>query len=189
MQALVGLRRHGQGVPCRRVRRLRQGDESDGLTRQAPDGSSRESRSAAGDAQALAAEATRSERVNKLGIPFVVLSTVVILALPLFGRQASVSEPAAYRPNEISISLQRTACLGFCPVYVVTIFGDGTVKYFGSQHVGVEGSQQDRVSPDQVERLLNAFLEARIFDTADTYDEKEVVTFQDGQFVRLLIPA
>jgi hypothetical protein len=33
---------------------------------------------------------------------------------------------------------------------------------------------------------LNAFLEARIFDTADTYDEKEVVTFQDGQFVRLI---
>jgi len=29
------------------------------------------------------------------------------------------------------ITLERTPCYGYCPVYKVTILSDGTVRYFG----------------------------------------------------------
>ena len=37
------------------------------------------------------------------------------------------------------ISLERTMCYGSCPVYKVTIFGDGRVKWEGERFVAMEG--------------------------------------------------
>jgi hypothetical protein len=49
------------------------------------------------------------------------------------------------------VSLQRTACLGDCPVYTVTIRSDGTVRYMGIESVGQSG---ERDSPRLVLRAL-----------------------------------
>lgn len=117
------------------------------------------------------------------------LLATLILAVPdshlSVAAQSIPREPEAYRPDEIRIGLQRTVCFGTCPVYTLTILGDGTVNYFGSQFVGVEGSREDKVGPDQVAALVNEFLRCRIFDMADSYDGGEKVEFRDGRYLRL----
>lgn len=93
-------------------------------------------------------------------------------------------EPDAYRPDEIKIGLQRMSCFGSCPVYSLTITGDGAVKYFGSQFVGVEGAREERISPEQVALLVNEFLRTRFFDLPSTYDGGEKVEWRDGKYLR-----
>lgn len=82
------------------------------------------------------------------------------------------------------MSLERTGCFGPCPVYMLTILGDGTVKYIGSLWVGVEGAREDKISPEQVAILVNQFLRHRFFELADTYDGGEKVEFRDGKYQR-----
>jgi len=49
--------------------------------------------------------------------------------------------------TELIITLERTRCLGTCPVYKLTISGDGTVVYEGKDFVKVKGMKKSRVSP------------------------------------------
>ena len=110
--------------------------------------------------------------------------TVVCFSAQLRGMMQLVQGPAAYRPDEVRISLERTECLGVCPAYTLTITGDGVVQYVGSRFVGAEGSRQATISPIQVARLVNEFLRNRFFDLAPVYDGGETVEFLDGKYLR-----
>ncbi len=43
----------------------------------------------------------------------------------------------AYDPQSIFISFERGLCFGTCPVYRISLHGDGTVRYDGKDHVRV----------------------------------------------------
>ena len=45
--------------------------------------------------------------------------------------------------KEVVITLERTACFGVCPVYKLTIYGDGRVLYDGIRFVRTEGPKND----------------------------------------------
>lgn len=68
--------------------------------------------------------------------------------------EAPAREPAE---GAVEISLQRTACFGFCPAYTVRITGDGEVIYNGERFVNVVGEQRARIAGDDVTRLLERF--------------------------------
>jgi hypothetical protein len=53
------------------------------------------------------------------------------------------------------ISLARTACYGSCPIYAVSVRGDGTVNYRGIGFVRVKGDVTYHVSPATVIALAN----------------------------------
>jgi hypothetical protein len=96
------------------------------------------------------------------------------------------SQPDGYRPDEVRITLQRTSCFGTCPIYTITVTGDGAVKYSGSRFVGVIGAQQSRITPEQVAKLASAFLEAHFFDAMDKYDGSEMLVYRDGHYERMI---
>jgi hypothetical protein len=77
--------------------------------------------------------------------------------------------PAKYKLGELSITLERTECFGTCPVYSVTIRGDGAVIYRGDKCVAVAGKERYQVSRDKVLELLNEFYARRFFDLKETY--------------------
>jgi hypothetical protein len=52
-----------------------------------------------------------------------------------------------------SLSLERTACYGDCPVYTVTVSSSGIVTLDGIEHVSKPGGQQSHVSLEAVEKL------------------------------------
>ncbi|MEK3723680.1 DUF6438 domain-containing protein [Paenibacillus sp. FSL H8-0034] len=59
-----------------------------------------------------------------------------------------------------SISLERTVCLGSCPIYKVVLFADGTVFWEGEAFVHCLGNHEWMISTNSVEsiqQLLDRF--------------------------------
>ena len=84
-------------------------------------------------------------------------------------------EPSAIPTTENSdadllITLERTPCHGTCPVYKLTISGNGEVIYEGHNFVAVEGEQTESLSPTQIQDLVTAFEQANFFSLRDYID-------------------
>lgn len=76
-----------------------------------------------------------------------------------------------YEPTDIHnvvIMLQRSGCFGICPVYNVTIYGNGTVMYTGVVNVNTTGIQNSTISETQVRQLLSEFKNIDYFSLNET---------------------
>ncbi len=65
--------------------------------------------------------------------------------------------------------LSRSGCYGTCPAYSVEVHGDGTVLYEGNAFVVLTGEHKDRISPEQVSEMVDAFRKADYFSLKDEY--------------------
>lgn len=68
-----------------------------------------------------------------------------------------------------SIRLERTACLGSCPVYTLVLRGDGSVAYEGKEHVRRVGSADTTVAASAVLGLLDEARAAGFFSLPDRF--------------------
>lgn len=85
---------------------------------------------------------------------------------------ACASTPQPNNQHELPhvvITLERTPCYGFCPVYKLTILGDGTVIYDGRQFVKVEGRREAKISTKDVAMLIKRFQEIDYFSLKESY--------------------
>jgi Domain of unknown function (DUF6438) len=84
-------------------------------------------------------------------------------------RSAPIAEATAPdRPNdpaEARISLERTACLGDCPAYTVSVDGAGNVRFEGDRYVAQPGAHEWQVDRQVVEHLLKLFDRVRFLET------------------------
>jgi hypothetical protein len=71
--------------------------------------------------------------------------------------------------STVQITLERTPCFGFCPVYKLTIHGDGTVEYDGENNVNVTGHQTAQLTQAQMQELVTTFQQAGYFDLKENY--------------------
>ncbi len=46
--------------------------------------------------------------------------------------------------KDVVITLERTQCFGSCPVYKLTVYGDGRVVYEGGGFVKIKGEKKKR---------------------------------------------
>jgi hypothetical protein len=74
--------------------------------------------------------------------------------------------------NDIQITLERTICFGRCPIYRVTIRGDGSVTYEGWKFVKVEGTHGKKIPAAKVQELVRAFTDIDFFNLKDVYDSE-----------------
>jgi hypothetical protein len=83
------------------------------------------------------------------------------------------STPASTIDDGTRVTLERTVCFGNCPVYSLSISGDGTVAYVGKQFVNVEGAASRQVPISEVQALVDEMLQADYFNLSvpDTCDE------------------
>lgn len=96
------------------------------------------------------------------------LSLLTMLILSMASVNAQNSETA------VAIMLERTACRGICPVYIITILENGTVVYRGEDFVEVTEEQTSQIDPETVERMVEAFAAAGYFDWDETYTTQTV---------------
>ena len=68
-----------------------------------------------------------------------------------------------------SITLERQPCFGFCPVYTLTIHGDGHVTFRGFRFVEVTGEQTSEIDPAAVQALAGEMVVAGYFNWEDAY--------------------
>jgi hypothetical protein len=81
------------------------------------------------------------------------------------------SQPAIaqQQAQQTVITLQRTACFGFCPMYKLTIYGDGKVVYEGERFVKETGTRTTKISQAAVRQLVKAFKQVNYFALSDNY--------------------
>lgn len=73
---------------------------------------------------------------------------------PTFPKLAIAAGSAAPRLGEVEIVLERTWCFGWCPIYTLTIGGDGKVRYEGRKLVVREGTVEDEIDPHLLVPIL-----------------------------------
>lgn len=78
-----------------------------------------------------------------------------------------------------SITLERTACFGSCPVYSVTVRRDGTVSYKGESFVRVKGRRSRRISSSDFQQLADEVCRIGFFGFEDEYVLKD--KYADGR--------
>ena len=88
--------------------------------------------------------------------------------------------------DEVVITLERTACFGTCPVYKLTVYGNGTVVYEGRRFVRIEGKRTTTIGEDKVRQLLSEFERAGYFSLKDSYEER-MATDMPSAFTSLTI--
>jgi hypothetical protein len=62
------------------------------------------------------------------------------------------------------ITLRRSECFGVCPVYSLSVSGDGTVSYVGTSYVKVRGVASGQISVSDVQELVNEMWDAGYFE-------------------------
>lgn len=83
------------------------------------------------------------------------------------------TRPVVQRGDSILIELERTACLGSCPVYSVALRGDGSVQYQGKNFVKQTGTARATVPTAVVRGIVDAADAANFFGLPARYAHGE----------------
>ncbi|HZS03252.1 MAG TPA: DUF6438 domain-containing protein [Blastocatellia bacterium] len=67
------------------------------------------------------------------------------------------------------LSLERMGCEGDCPIYKVTIYGDGKIEYDGKQYARIKGKATSSLTRDQIQELVKIIADVDFFSLRDQY--------------------
>jgi hypothetical protein len=82
--------------------------------------------------------------------------------------------PPKPHPHEVLATLQRTACYGRCPIYVVTVYRDGAVEFVGEEYVKTKGNATGHITLAQVDAIEDLFVNNHYTTLRDSYEELQV---------------
>jgi len=71
--------------------------------------------------------------------------------------------------ENVIVTLERTECYGPCPVYKLTIDGNGGVIYEGEKYVKTKGKKTSKISLNKVKELVETFYTLDYFSLNDSY--------------------
>jgi len=107
------------------------------------------------------------------------LSLSNALIMPAFHLPVSAAETTslkrrvAVRPqpwqSPVLLTLERTACFGACPIYKLTVYGNGKVVYEGKRFVKVAGTRTTMIRQAVVKQLVAEFQRLQYFQLQDSY--------------------
>jgi hypothetical protein len=86
---------------------------------------------------------------------------------------SAVPAVTAQAPQDVLIQLERKGCGGGCPVYSVTIDGEGVVTYDGGEFARVTGRHTDRIPVSAVTAILDTAERVGFFGFRDQYRSVE----------------
>lgn len=126
------------------------------------------------DTRGMTREGARSFRaIGRLAVAAFLTVHIAAGAGAATPQNPSLFEP----PSDVRLTLERQSCFGPCPIYKLTITGDGTVTYEGFRFVRVEGVVHARVSPSVVQKLVAEFVRIDFWQLKDEYRS---ITYPDG---------
>jgi hypothetical protein len=85
--------------------------------------------------------------------------TAVLLLVVIFvsGCVFLVSPGQAPAESKLLVRIERSGCLGACPVFSLTVFFDGSVRYLGEEHAAVSGERKFSLTNNQLSQIRSAF--------------------------------
>jgi hypothetical protein len=105
-----------------------------------------------------------------LGLIISLSSSAIALSVPnspFLPTATATSQQKVSQP--VALTLERTACFGFCPMYKLTVYGNGKVVYEGKRFVKVTGTRTATISPTAARKLISEFQQIHYFKLQDTY--------------------
>lgn len=106
-------------------------------------------------------------------------SVFVLLLAPC---NASKNVPASQADDKskslrtVEFTLQRTACFGKCPVFLLTIDGKtNKATYKGDMNTEKTGTYEKNISDEELGSLVSAFDKADFFGMQDEYNKSQVM--------------
>lgn len=97
---------------------------------------------------------------------FRLIAPALAASLAMPGCHRAVAQAAL--PADTVITLERGACYGNCPIYRISLHGDGRVEFHGERDVAHVGNASAKVAPAAVRALLERFGRAGFH----TFDER-----------------
>jgi len=73
------------------------------------------------------------------------------------------------KSGDDSITLERTACFGTCPMYKVTVTSDGAVTFNGERFTKTTGIAKGKISREDFRQLVSEFEKINYFSLPDSY--------------------
>jgi (2Fe-2S) ferredoxin len=98
--------------------------------------------------------------------------SIIIILFVLVLSAVGCGEPKTPLPTDLQsvvITLERTACYGYCPVYKLVIYGDGRVIYEGTKYVETLGTKMGSISEEKVKQMIYEFRKINYFSLKDSY--------------------
>jgi hypothetical protein len=89
------------------------------------------------------------------------VSLAILRALWLPGKGYDLAH--AKNRDSLTIEMRRSNCQMGCPVYTVTVHGNGAIEYVGEHFVRVRGAQTAFLNEDQIRSILEEFDRADFF--------------------------
>ncbi len=80
-----------------------------------------------------------------------------------------VTPPTLHPDSEVTVTLQRSGCYGFCPPYIVTVNTSGSITFEGSGYVVARGKHTAKTNADDVRRLARKFIAADFYSMDASY--------------------
>lgn len=93
---------------------------------------------------------------------------ISLLIIPMSAESLSVPD------ESIQITLERGMCFGTCPVYAVSLSGNGTITFEGRQFVETEGNIKDSIDPLVVADLFYRLNADGFFYLNNSYSAYEI---------------
>jgi len=83
----------------------------------------------------------------------------------------SISEISDLEPMApyLLLSLQKTDCPGFCPVFELRLFSDGRALYRGTKDVAMIGKFESKLSPEQLTEIIETAERSEFYTLARKY--------------------
>jgi len=83
--------------------------------------------------------------------------------------QATTKKASKKAPAISYMSMQRTACFGKCPTYVVEVYSTGLLRYTSGMFTEREGVFEKTVDASKAQALLNEFSKNRVDTCSESY--------------------
>jgi len=132
----------------------------------------------------------------KTGILHITLCSLLLISCGSASEQETTRRDSASMPQatdsgiaidsrHLLVTLQRTQCYGGCPVYTLTVSGDGTVVYDGTADVKYIGKDTSRITAAEVRSLSEAIERSRFFSLPDSLKCGEYMTDNPSAIVTI----
>ncbi len=82
-----------------------------------------------------------------------------------------ISSPQQKDKTELSLKMEKTECLGSCPVYTLTIEPSGKVVFEGKFWTKIKGKAEDTLSEEKINNIIAEIDKANFFSLKDSYTE------------------
>lgn len=95
-----------------------------------------------------------------------IIRIVALLAIALIACKSSQTDNTQ---EEALISMQKTRCMGACPVYKIDIYKNGKVMLDAQENLTLKGRYEAQLSEEEVNKLIEAFEGKDFFAFEDSY--------------------